>query len=203
MRRSIILLLALVVFIITPVQVSLAGTIIYGWTGTISPREAGVDPWDIGPARRPFTILAIVEMDARDLGGPAFVLSDATLLIEGLSQPSFESGRIIFDDGANWDSTRIVLEEVEINGVSQDFVTSARLPTSTFTFTNVTEPPPLFPPTMTSSGGGTISNRSSYRTVVPTGVTVTSAPIPEPSTFVLGLVALLGVRIMSWRSRSR
>lgn len=203
MRRSIILLFALVVIIIIPVRVSLGGTIVYGWTGTISPREAGVDPWDIGPARRPFTILAIVEMDARDLGGPAFVLSDATLLIEGLSQPSFESGRIDFDDDPNRDSISITLEEVEINGVSEDFVTSARLPTSTFTFTNVTEPPPLFPPTRTSSGGGQLSSSSSYRTEVPTGVTITSALVPEPSTFVLGLFALLGLRITFWRKRSR
>lgn len=154
-------------------------------------------------AKRAFTVSAVVDDQARDLGGPAFVLSDASLLIEGVSQPSFSLGRIIFDDGANWDSTRIVLEEVGINGVSESFVTSARLPTSTFSFTNVTEPPPLFPPTMTSIGGGLVNAASSYDTFVVAGVTVTATVVPEPSTFVLGLFALLGLRITFWRNRSR
>ena len=64
----------------------MAGTIEYSWTGTIEPRVAGVDPWNIGEAGWPFTILGIVDEEAIDFGGPAFALSDATLLIEGVSQ---------------------------------------------------------------------------------------------------------------------
>jgi hypothetical protein len=191
MKRWIIFVVTIFLAIIG--RAAVAGTIEYSWTGTMEPRIAGVDPWEIGPAGRAFTILAVVEEDAVDLGGPAFVLSDARLVIEGLPEPSFVFGRIDFDDGPTRDSVSIALEDVRINGVAEAFYTSVRLPASTFAFSGPVEPPPLFPPTDTSSQSGALSDLSSYFTIVPTGVTVTSMPIPEPSTLLLAVLAIIGL----------
>ena len=89
------------------------------------------------------------------------------------------------------------------NGVDEEFFTSAQLPTSTFTFTGNSETPPIFPPAMILSTTGTGGGGSSYSTFVEGGDIVRATLIPEPSTFVLTLLGILGVAMTRRRTRSR
>lgn len=207
MRRSIILLVALVVIIIIPVQVSLAGTIIYRWTGTIVPLEANVDPWDIGVNGLPFTISGTVNdqtVDTQDLVDTAiFELSDAELVIDG-AVPTFLSGRqAVFGDRNSGDSLSIHFDEVVFNGVREPFFATARLPISTFAFASTFESPPVFGPTLTIRRSGAGGERSSYIGLSNEGVKVTATPIPEPSTFVLAFLAMLAVGTSFWKRHGK
>lgn len=133
MRRSIILLFALVVIIIMPVKVSLAGTIIYGWTGTIAPLDANIDPWDIGVNGLPFTISGIVDdesVDTQDLVDTAtFRLSRAELLINGMAPTFLGDGHVSFGDRNSGDRVTIDLDEVEFNGVREPLAAPWATPT--------------------------------------------------------------------------
>ena len=196
MRRSIILLVALVVIIIIPVKVSLAETIIYGWTGTIEPREEGVDPWDVGEQGRVFTVSVFLDDSKAPEVGFAFIPDKALLEIDDVGTFSF-SGGTIFDASINfrerefWDGITVSFEEVQFNGVVEPFFTTARLPTSTFTLGGAPERLPLFPPTDTFTVSGGVSDRSSYGITVDAGVTVTAMLIPEPSALLLAVLALV------------
>lgn len=207
MRRSIILLLALVVIIITPVQVSLAGTIIYGWTGTIVPLDANIDPWDIGLNGLPFTISGTVNdqtVDTQDLVDTAtFRLSRAELLINGMAPAFLGDGHVSFGDRNSGDRVTIDLDEVEFNGVGEPLVALVLLPNSTFAFTEVFESPPAFLSAVAISSASAISNDSSYRASVETGAVVTATIIPEPSSLVLALLAIVAVPVAFWRRRVR
>ena len=193
MRRSIILLFAFVVII--PVKASLAETIIYAWTGTIEPREEGVDPWDVGEQGRGFTVSIFLNDSKAPEVGFAFIPDQALLDIDGVGSFSFNEGTIFdasinFRERNSWDEITIRFDEVQFDGVPELFVTATRLPTSTFTLTGAPELPPLFSPA-TSTRTGVVSDRSSYSIRVAAGAIVTATVIPEPSAFVLAVMALV------------
>ena len=207
MRRSIILILALVVIIIIPVKVSLAETIIYGWTGTIEPREAGVDPWDVGEQGRGFTVAVFLDDKKAPEVGFAFIPDKALLDIDDVGSFFFNDGTIFdasinFHEAEFWDGITVSFDEVQFNGVAEPFFTTARLPTSTFTLAGAPERPPLFLPSEPLSAASGISDRSSYRIKVDIEQTITPILIPEPSTIVLAVLAAIGL-ILCRASRAR
>ena len=185
---------ALVVgFVLLASSTSRGELIKYSWRGVLKPNNPAVDPWEIGAAGRGFVISATVDLAAPLMFEAFFVLSDAELLIDGLEPAIFHAGRLFLGDGEVYDGVNILLDEIEVNGVTELYFTEVRLPTSTFDFTILPETPVVFPPTMINMGGGGISDGSSYRTITEAGTVVTATVIPEPSTFVLALVALLGL----------
>ena len=188
-----------------PGRPAMADLIKYQWQGTIVPREVGVDPWAIGEAAR-FSIAGIVDENAADLDDDIrdarFTLLDVHLLIDGDAPTSIGEGSITFRESSS-DRVSISLDEVVVNGTNEPFVTSFRLDTSTFTFQNILESPPIFPPAMTIVAGTSVHERSSYRIGEELGATVTVTVIPEPSTFALILLALLGPTVFFWRSCTR
>ena len=188
-------------------KTALSAPIAYTWTGTIEPLEANVDPWEIGATKKPFFISVTVDENAddfdTDLRDTRFNLSDAVLLIDGVPATVLNGRRMFFGDRDSRDLVSISLDEVEFNGVREQFFTGTGLPASTFTFATDFESPPLFSETKTITGGGATSESSSYFTVVSLGTTVTVNVIPEPSTFILGLFAILGAGIICWRNRIR
>ena len=189
-----------------PGRPAMADLIKYKWSGTMTPLEANVDPWNIGAEKR-FVISVLVNQDSLDLHSEVdiaiFELSSATLLIDGMSPTLLNGGRIFFADRESRDSISIDFDEVEFNGVRERFFTGVRLPTSTFTFVSIFESPPVFSPADTTTGGGTLGDGSSYGTFSGVGATVTAAVIPEPSSLVLAVLASLGVGITRWRSPRR
>ncbi len=189
-----------------PGRPAMAELIKYEWSGTMTPLEANVDPWNIG-AEKGFVISVLVNQDSLDLDASLVVarfdLLDAELLIDGVPQESFDRGVILIEDRDFGDSLSIILFDVEFNGVREGFFTGARLPSSTFTLTSMVEAPPVFSPAMMISTGGGVSDDSSYATTRHAGTIVTGALIPEPSTFVLSLLAAIGVGFARWRNRIR
>lgn len=204
MKRCIVLLIAILLAI--PSQAALAELIVYSWEGTIEPLDPNIDPWKIG-AGKPFSVSAIVDEDAADIDpevdGAFFDLTDASLSIDGVQATEFNDGTIWFQELGGSDSVGIRTDEIEFNGVFDGLFTFVALPKSTFTFTDIVEVPPIFPPAMMLSRQGAETVRSSYRTFVDGGVIVTAAPIPEPSTFVLSLLAALVAGMTLRRGRIR
>ena len=195
---------ALVVgFVLLASSTSRGELIKYSWRGVLEPKNPAVDPWEIGAAGRGFVISATVDLAAPLMFEAFFVLSDAELLIDGLEPAIFHAGRIFFGDGESFDVIDILLDEVEVNGVTEFYFTGVRVPTSTFNFTPVPESPPVFPPAVISFGGGAVSDGSSYATITDAGSIVTATLIPEPSTFILALVALLGLMFCDAAHRRR
>ena len=185
---------ALVVgFVLLASSTSRGELIKYSWRGVLEPKNPAVDPWEIGAAGRGFVISATVDLAAPLMFEAFFVLSDAELLIDGLEPAIFHAGRLFLGDGEVYDGVNILLDEIEVNGVTELYFTEVRLPTSTFDFTTLPETPPVFPPTMITMGGGGVSGGSSYATITEAGSIVTATVIPEPSTFVITLVALLSL----------
>lgn len=188
---------------------AMGGTITYSWVGRIVPEKADEDPWEIG-AGKPFFISATVSDNSLDVDpevdGAAFDASKVVFSIDGELPTSIGDdfsgiGGIGFRDFASRDDISIGLNNVQFNGVTEaSFRTSVRLPVSTFNLTNVLEVPPVFPPTPTITDVGAVSVGSSYITFTDAGVLVTATRIPEPSTFMLALLALsvLGTRVF-WR----
>jgi hypothetical protein len=172
------------------------------------PEFENQDPWIIGAAGKPFFISVTLNENAVDVSpedSAQFEASNAVFLIDGEPPTSlgdvFGIGGISFFEFPFGDDIDIVLGGVEFNGVTEDSLyTTVRLPTSTFTFTDVFELPPQFSPTPTIVGGGVTGVGSSYRTITEAGALVTATRIPEPSTFVLALLSLsvLGTRLF-WR----
>ena len=111
---------------------------------------------------------------------------DIVFLIDGASPTSLDHGHLTFSELATRDTISILFHDIGFSGIVEDrlFVTVG-LPTSTFTFTNPIEAPPLFPPTLTVTAGGTGGDGSSYATFTDVGVLVTATRIPEPSTLLL------------------
>ena len=177
----------------------------YSWKGTIEPLDVNEDPWGIG-AGLVFVITGVVDETALDLdddvGDARFDLFDAQLLIDGVAPESIGDGSISFRESSS-DDISITLQDVIFRGTRERFFVSARLPTSTFAFEEIAESPPIFLPTTMSITGGTVSGQSSYRTITYAGDIVTATSIPEPSTFALILLALLGPTIFFWRSCTR
>lgn len=187
-------------------QRAMALPVAYSWRGTMTPLEANVDPWDIGSVK-PFTITVLVNQDAVDLDASLVVarfdLLDAELLIDGVPQQSFDRGVILIEDRDFRDSLSIILFDVQFNGVRERFFAGASLPTATLTFARPFESPPFFSATETISRGGAESENSSYSTFSGLNTTVTATVIPEPSTFVLSLLAIIYVGIPFRRKRNR
>ena len=188
-------------------SVSRGALIEYAWQGSIVPNDPAEDPWGIGALGLRFTISGFVNQGADDLlpdaARASFELSDALLLIDGEMPVSFSGGRIGFSELQGRDSVSIRVDNVIFNGVAERFFSAAQLPTSTFTFAGNSETPPTFPPAMILSTTGSGSGRSSYTTFVEGGAFVTATLIPEPSSFVLMLLGILGAGMTRWRSRSR
>ena len=186
-------------------SISRAGTIEYNWRGTIEPLDVNEDPWGIG-AGLPFTISGVLKTDALDLdddiGDARFDLFDAELLINGVASEPIDEGSISFRESSS-DRISITLQDVVFRGTRERFVVSARMPTSTFTFDEIAESPPVFLPATISTTGASVSGQSSYRTITFAGDLVTATLIPEPSTFALILLALVGPTIFFWRSCTR
>ena len=188
-------------------SVSRGALIEYAWQGSIVPIDPAEDPWGIGEPGLRYTISGFVDQGADDIdaevGGAFFKLTDAELLIDGAAPSFYSGGSIWFRELATSDQILFSLKDVEFRGVQQEFFTGLDLPTSTFTFKGSLEAPPLFLPSMTNSPGGSESESSSYVTFTDVGISVTAKLIPEPSTIVLALFALLGVGVTRWRNRSR
>ena len=192
---------------------ALGGTITYSWTGRIVPEFVNLDPWAIGPGK-PFSISVTLSDNSEDVDpkvdGAAFDALKVVFLIDGelptsIGDDFFGIGGIGFHDFASRDDISIGLNNVQFNGVTEaSFRTRVRLPVSTFNLTNVVEFPPLFPPTRTITRNSGTGVGSSYRTITEVGVLVTATRIPEPSTFLLALLALsvLGTRVF-WRKFDR
>ena len=189
-----------------PGRPAMADLIKYEWSGTMTPLEANVDPWNIGDEKR-FVISVLVNQDSLDLDASLVVarfdLLDAELLIDGVPQESFDRGVILIEDRDFGDSLSLILFDVEFNGVRERFFTALNLPAETMTFGRLAEDPPVFSPTMTILPGGARSESSSYRTLVELDTTVTATVIPEPSTMLLIVFAALGVGITRRRSPRR
>lgn len=163
------------------------------------------DPWGIGVSLR-FVITGIVDETAADLdddvGDARVDLFDAELLIDGVAPESIGEGSISFRESSS-DDISITLQDVIFRGTRERFFVSARMPTSTFTFDAIAESPPVFLPATILTTGASVSGQSSYRTITYAGDIVTATSIPEPSTFALILLALLGPTIFFWRSCTR
>ena len=186
-------------------SISRAGTIEYNWRGTIEPLDVNEDPWGIGGGLV-FVITGVVDETAVDLdddvGDARFDLFDAQLLIDGVAPESIGEGSISFRESSS-DDVSITLQDVNFNGSRERFFVGVDLPTSTFTFDAIAESPPVFLPATISTTGASVSGQSSYRTITYAGDIVTATSIPEPSTFALILLALLGPTIFFWRSCTR
>ncbi|MCH8048284.1 MAG: PEP-CTERM sorting domain-containing protein [Planctomycetes bacterium] len=186
---------------------AMGAPITYSWVGRIVPEKVEQDPWNLGSQGRPFFISATVDDMALDVDpevdGAFFESPEIVFLIDGEAPTSlgneFGTGGIWFQDFASRDDITILLNDVRFNGVTEEgLITGVRLPVSTFNLTNIVEAPPRFSPTPTISGVVARGVGSSYVTITEGGVLV---PIPEPSTFVLALLALsvLGTRLF-WRN---
>ena len=175
--------------LLTVVSSTSRGALIeYAWQGSMVPNNPAEDPWGIGEGLR-FTISGFANEGADDLlpdeSHARFDLSAAVLLIDGEMPVSFGRARVGFSESVGKDGIDISIRDVIFNGVAEEFVTTAQLPTSTFTLTGDSAMPPLFPPAMIRSTTGSVSGRSSYATFVEGGAFVTATLIPEPSSFVL------------------
>ena len=190
-------------------NVANAGTIEYAWEGWITPLDVNADPWELGSSGKRFTIAALVDERADDrqtdeVSIATFELLNIELLIDGRPTGTGSVGDIIiFHELSLSDSVGVSLHEVSFNGVEEDFTSSARLSTSTFSFDGLSERPPKFLSALTTRGVGTQSETSSYGTGTSRGTAFTVKVIPEPSTFVLGLIGVLVVGVTRRRARVR
>ncbi|MCH8921731.1 MAG: PEP-CTERM sorting domain-containing protein [Planctomycetes bacterium] len=191
MKRSIVLLVALLLG--ATGRAGMAGTITYSWEGRIVPDDVNQDPWDIGAAGKPFFVSVTLDEvpmgpfatdSDPDVDSAQFEASNVAFAIDGESATVFGNdfalGGIAFFDFASRDHISIGLSDVQFNRVIEErFLTSVRLPASTFTFTNEFELPPLFPPTTTITSFGTEGLDSSYVTFTEAGFLVTATRISE------------------------
>lgn len=205
MNRSIVVLIGMLNAIAS--QSSLAGIIGYSWEGTIEPLQADVDPWNIGEGGKPFSISAFVDQEAVDIdpevGGASFLSVHSTLSIDGVPAEAIGEGRVSFRELGGRDTVSINLEDVILNGIRERFRTTAGMLTSTFTFHEIAESPPIFDTTTTPQRAASVDGLSGYRTILEAGATITVTPIPEPSALVLIVMALLGPTIFFWRNYTR
>ena len=212
MNRHLILIVAVCLVLMAPPV--MAGTIEYSWEGTIEPKDPNEDPWGIG-AGQPFFISAavdsneIVEVDYTLIPLARFTPRDIVLVIGG-ETATWRSDSLdaisffVSSFNANLVSqVGISLRNVRINGTSGAISTVVRMPEFTFTLDSPFEPPPIFPstPAFADTHSGTF--RSSYSTITETGALVSVTVIPEPSTFVLACIALLGLGCNVRRNRKR
>ena len=190
-------------------DVANAGTIEYAWEGWITPLDVNADPWELGALGKPFTIAALVDEDAvdrqtEDVRVATFELLNLELLIDGTpAVTGSENDIITFIELPTTDSVGVSLHEVSFNGVEEDFTSIVGLSTSTFSLDGVSDRPPKFLSTLTDSGFGGQSETSSYGTGTSRGTAFTVKVIPEPSTFVLGLIGVLFVGVTRRRARVR
>ena len=194
--------------LLTVVSSTSRGALIeYAWQGSIVPNDPAEDPWGIGALGLRFTISGFVNQGADDLlpefPHARFELSEVVLLIDGEEPGSLGRARVGFFEFLRADEIDISIDDVFFNGVAEEFLTGAKLPTSTFTLTGDSATPPLFPPAMILSTTGAEAGGSSYGTFVEGGTFVRASLIPEPSTFLLMLLGMLGAGTSLWRNRCR
>ena len=201
------------IFLAVTAQSALGG--FYSWTGTLERRNEANDPWGLGDVVTPFFMSVAVLDDARDGRGDigddldltlaafsGFDLTDPQFRIDGEAAIVREDNRIFFFDGDSTDTIDLTFHDVFFRGGSATIRSVARIPGSTFTFDEDFESPPAFATVNTKFPSLTIFE-GPYRVVVAAGVTATGTPVPEPSTFVLVLVAMLSAAGILRRNRSR
>ena len=212
MNRSVFLLVALLLGAIG--RAGMSAPIVYSWTGTLERRNEANDPWGLGDVVTPFFISVAVLDDARDRRGDigdefdltfavfsGFDLTDPQFRIDGEPAVVREDNRIFFFDGDSTDFVDLKFRDVFFRGNSATIASVARIPGSTFTFDEDFESPPAFSTVNTKFESLTFEGP--YRVAVAAGVSVTGSPVPEPSTFVLVLMAMLSAAGILRRNRSR
>ena len=200
-------------------RAGIAAPIVYSWTGTLERRNEANDPWGLGDLATPFFISVAVKEEALDGRGDigdeldlilaafsGFDLSDPQFRIDGEPTIVGDDNRMFFFDGDVSDSVEILFENVFFRGHSAPILSEARVPGSTFTFDEDFESPPVFSTVKTIFPSSAPLGASPYRATVDAGIATTGSIVPEPSAFVLALLALLGAggagRTL-WRSRIR
>ncbi len=212
MNRSIFLLVAVLLGAMG--RAGSAQPIVYSWTGTLERRNEGDDPWGLGAVLTPFFMSVAVLDDATDGRGDigddldltlaafsGFDLTDPQFQIDGEAAIVREDNRIFFFDGESTDTVDLKFRDVFFRGSSATISSVAYIPGSTFTFDENFESPPSFLTVKTT--GPSLIFEGPYRVAVSAGVNVTGTPVPEPSTFVLVLVAMLIAAGILRRNRSR
>ena len=213
MNRSVFLLVAVLLGAMG--RAGSAQPIVYSWTGTLERRNEGDDPWGLGAVLTPFFMSVAVLDDATDGRGDigddldltlaafsGFDLTDPQFRIDGEPAIVREGNQIFFFDGESTDFIDLTFHDVFFRGGSATIHSVARIPGSTFTFDENFESPPAFL-TVKTTGPSLTAFEGPYLVAVATGVSVTGTPVPEPSTFVLVLVAMLSAAGILRRNRSR
>jgi hypothetical protein len=179
--RGIVLIVALA-FVLAICRPGAAGPIEYAWSGLLVP--PGATRSQIAELGKPFDLHVVVENDAADyfaleLVFAGYFVSSVELRVEDQLVPYVGNGFIDFTDDWSAMLDLVVFNgEFEISGETTEIGSLAALPTSTFQFGQLAEPPPVFGPAVNADvssccGGG-------YTTVVPAGNLVTA--VPEPGT---------------------
>ncbi len=181
-----------------------AETIRYRWSGEIRQAPgAASDPWDVGPAGKPFTVTAFLDRDAPDeydLIEYAHFTADPsiTFSLDGtpvtLIPPDHGLAVTFLDDLASRGTDMVVIHfDAEFNGAVEPLEPVAFVPDSTFTLSLEREPPPLFGAVTFPRDGRSTVQDSNYQTWILAGTRVTSVIIPEPCSLALLGAAVVGL----------
>lgn len=162
--------------------------ITYSWAGHLSLRDAGPDPWLIGPDGAEFKLQTTVSGAAVEQYSPqvpfaGFPALSARLWIDGEEVEYVGDGFIDFSDLENIADVVVAVGLFRKFGQTVDISTGVELDPSTFAFHLPFELPPYFPTTQTLGRGG--AGGSQYYTLVPAGTLV--EVVPEPATVPLAL----------------
>lgn len=176
-----------------------AGELTYSWTGQLRLYDdTSPDPWMIGEDDAEFQLETSVStnaVDQNDTQEPfaAFSAISAQLWVDGQEALYLGDAYIDFAD------TTDILDLLTAGGLFSMFgqpieISSVvGLEASAFSLNLVSETPPYFDPTVTTSNGGT--GRQPYMTIVNIGTFVTV--VPEPSSLLIagtGIFAFAGIR---------
>ena len=157
----------------------------------------GAERSQIAELGKPFDLNVIVENDTTDLFAvelefAVFVVASARLSVEGQLVPYIGNGSIDFtDDWSGMFDLVTFSGEFEISGLTTEIGSLVALPTSTFHFGSVVEPPPVFGLAENAADASCCGN--DYTTFVPAGNLIMAVPEPEAGLSIgyLVLAALL------------
>jgi hypothetical protein len=201
-------LCALVVFAGLSVEVR-AAHVAYSWTGTIVDSVPGTfDPWNVGFGGESFSLAIMVDQLAIDRTSSIQIASFDILALEfakngaPASTVAFDSSRIIFDDGAFGGAVDAIKVSffAEFNGHTDHLSSTIVLPANTFGFLLIGAAPPLFDSAIAPSGAQSQGSGSLFAMIVGAGIEATSIVVPEPSTYALAAIGVIG--LLAFRRRT-
>jgi hypothetical protein len=175
----------------------------YSWSGQLV-LDGSADPWQLGANGAAFNLIVTVTQDSPDLSddsviGAEFEVEDAHLSIDGALVDFIGDGYLEFAAYPNAVVDLITFAGVfDRAGQKLEIGSIVALPAHSFHLLHDIEPPPYFPPTLTSDPAA--YGHGPYTAFVGTGTLVFM--IPEQSSLHAAVISLCLIALCGCRNRT-